>query len=807
MSMDTKALNYQTDPLTVINRIADALYQSSGFDQALQDAMKAIQDYTNADMVTFLAVNEETASLELRASENLVQSEIYQRPFLIEGSLSGLTIARQEIITSADIANDERIEPDVREALDQLGLHFIISMPIMYQAKAIAVTNLFYRNMPDIPDRAYETLLAIGKILGSALANSELAEKTTPTAPLANSIDALEIVSNLSQKMLVTADADEMLTEALQTAVMALNVTSAYISAFDEEEMLETVITEYFSDAANDRERQSDLGVPYGIGDGYENRLEMLKSSQYYIEEINDDELPDEVKKHLEKYGACTVLGVPLIVKDKLVGLLDLWESRESRIFTDSEITIACAIANQIAVSLDNIQLFEQTKQELEDRLIVERTLQESEAEARAFQEKLHLLQKVNIELAKSESLTELYKQVIVLGRENLGFDRLGLLLYDHETKTMSGTFGTDDKGNLNDERDFSKVVDESAILEVIERKDSFYLVESGDLRQADKVIGKGWNAMAVLWYEDQPLGWLAADNFLKKEPLSQNLMELMRLYASTVANLIVRQQSEDDLRLQEEAARAYQLKLQALQEVSIELAETQTFDELYRQAIVLGQQKLGFTRLGLLLYDEESSHMKGTYGINAKGKIVDERKLDQDAGDTYRKVLTDKERLAVWEDVPLYSDGKIVGEGWNGIAVIWNGNKGLGWLATDNMISQLPPNQQQLDLLVLYGNVIGHIMAQKESGRRLQERETLLKIVLDTIPQTVFWKDRNSVYLGGNANFAKDLGFDSPEALIGKSDFDAPFTEEEVEFFRMVDRRVMDSNQAELNIIEPQNA
>ena len=57
MSNNTKALNYQTDSLTVINRIADALANGSSFDQAIQDIMHAIQNYTNADMLTFLVAD------------------------------------------------------------------------------------------------------------------------------------------------------------------------------------------------------------------------------------------------------------------------------------------------------------------------------------------------------------------------------------------------------------------------------------------------------------------------------------------------------------------------------------------------------------------------------------------------------------------------------------------------------------------------------------------------------------------------------------------------------------------------------
>ena len=82
---------------------------------------------------------------------------------------------------------------------------------------------------------------------------------------------------------------------------------------------------------------------------------------------------------------------------------------------------------------------------------------------------------------------------------------------------------------------------------------------------------------------------------------------------------------------------------------------------------------------------------------------------------------------------------------------------------------------------------------------------EQLLQQVMDSIPQFIFWKDRNSVYLGGNEKFARAAGVDSPADLIGKDDRDLVWKPEETEWFRTVDRRVMESGKPERNIVEPQ--
>lgn len=47
-----------------------------------------------------------------------------------------------------------------------------------------------------------------------------------------------------------------------------------------------------------------------------------------------------------------------------------------------------------------------------------------------------------------------------------------------------------------------------------------------------------------------------------------------------------------------------------------------------------------------------------------------------------------------------------------------------------------------------------------------------MLKLILDTIPQPVFWKDQNFVFQGCNAAFSIETGC-SQQAIIGKTDFD----------------------------------
>lgn len=81
-----------------------------------------------------------------------------------------------------------------------------------------------------------------------------------------------------------------------------------------------------------------------------------------------------------------------------------------------------------------------------------------------------------------------------------------------------------------------------------------------------------------------------------------------------------------------------------------------------------------------------------------------------------------------------------------------------------------------------------------------------MLRLILDTIPVRVFWKDRDSRYLGCNRLFAQDAGLDQPEDLIGLTDYDVSFRDHAVRY-RADDREVVESGVPKLGYEEPQTS
>jgi len=80
----------------------------------------------------------------------------------------------------------------------------------------------------------------------------------------------------------------------------------------------------------------------------------------------------------------------------------------------------------------------------------------------------------------------------------------------------------------------------------------------------------------------------------------------------------------------------------------------------------------------------------------------------------------------------------------------------------------------------------------------QLSESKNLLRTVIDTLPMRVFWKDRESRFMGCNTSFAQDMGVHNPQEVIGKTEAELLPTEQAAMYHRE-DLKVMDSGAPEM--------
>ncbi|HLP97395.1 MAG TPA: diguanylate cyclase [Sideroxyarcus sp.] len=94
-------------------------------------------------------------------------------------------------------------------------------------------------------------------------------------------------------------------------------------------------------------------------------------------------------------------------------------------------------------------------------------------------------------------------------------------------------------------------------------------------------------------------------------------------------------------------------------------------------------------------------------------------------------------------------------------------------------------------------------IAERKHAESALQKSNELLQSVVQNVPAGIFWKDRDSRYLGCNTQFAQEAGYTGPEQIIGKRDFDLVWAAQ-ADAYRADDKATMESGIAKLDYEEP---
>lgn len=242
-------------------------------------------------------------------------------------------------------------------------------------------------------------------------------------------------------------------------------------------------------------------------------------------------------------------------------------------------------------------------------------------------------------------------------------------------------------------------------------------------------------------------------------------VLDNANLYDSALMEIEQRKQAEErNLRFVDD--------MKSLQEIHMELSQVQESQQLYIQMIENTQRRLGLDRVGLFLLDDAGESLMGTYGVSPDGQVRDERYYREEVTLDHwiHEIVNAPNHTRLWEDAPLYDNHGEVGTGWKVASTLWNGQKAIGFLVCDNLLSSRPPRAYEVELVSLLGSTFGHLVERNRNESLLQESESRFRQIVENASDIIYRADTEGHFTYVNPTALNIMGFKDEAEVLGRN-------------------------------------
>ena len=288
--------------------------------------------------------------------------------------------------------------------------------------------------------------------------------------------------------------------------------------------------------------------LEYAFEDGqriYDDELLPLFTplNKYLIDTRQPIVINENSIEEAERYGLKIVKGtqepksmifVPFGTGTRVNGAFSLQNMERENAFAESDVRLLQTLAGSMGIALENARLSQEIQNELSQQI----QAKEKEEHRRLILEKV---------ITTGQHVTEVHDVRTTLMRiwhgvhDDLGFDRLGLYLFNRERISVDGTFGTNDQGEMIDEWDTSISLREDTqaarfFLQVIEKPDSILLTHTydSDYNIPDGHVMSGVKDFAAIgaWAGAKPVAVICVDHKITGRRITEEQLEGLRLFA-----------------------------------------------------------------------------------------------------------------------------------------------------------------------------------------------------------------------------------------------------------------------------------
>ena len=335
--------------LQTLARFTGLVSMSLDGDEILARIATAAAQLIDTRLVALWVADETACTLELRAfsDEKLGAGYPHRRLAYGDGGAGWVAVNRRPLHID-DLSRDTRVHN--RDWFATHGLRSAYAVPIIHGDSLLGVLALFAGQPFALTCEDDDLIETFAAQAAGAIRNASLLAESERRR------HAAEALVQLSRLCSETIDLDTVARRVVESVRTLLGVEeSALYRVVPESGDLEAVAL------SGEGEQALGIGTVFPRGTGVVglvvNERRPIASSNFF-EDPRVTHAP-AIRGRLEGVSYRAILGVPLLVKDRVIGALAACAA-EGRVFSDDEVRLAQAFADQAALVLENAHLFDE---------------------------------------------------------------------------------------------------------------------------------------------------------------------------------------------------------------------------------------------------------------------------------------------------------------------------------------------------------------------------------------------------------------------------------------------------------------
>ncbi|MEJ2207412.1 MAG: GAF domain-containing protein [Anaerolineae bacterium] len=460
-----------------------------------------------------------------------------------------------------------------REPHAQAGIRSWLGIPLLFGDRLIGMLALDKRQPHFYSQEHARLAMAFAAQAAIAIHNARLYLETQER------LRDLSLLFDASAALSTTLDVDRVLETIARHIRAALNTQGCAISLWaPERDELVTLL-----DHSDNPEwwEPEPAGTVYTL-DNYPTTRQVLTSRQPKVIQASDPGADPSERAWMLAENVKSLLMVPMVVRDKVVGLLELMEAQAERVFTPTEISLCQTLANQAAAALDNARLFQETEvraREMEALVAVSRAMTTLELDDVLDSIAENALQAANTEISSVYLLEE---GTTLVPRSVRGINW-------KELETASFKVGEGTIGRVAESGQPLVVQNTTAEQAFVPKTGAAHVIH---------------NVLTVpLIVKKRVIGTLEVCNKAKEGDFTQTDQRLLTAFADQAAIAI------ENARLYQEISHHLE-EVQILNKVAQAATSTLDFDEVIRRGVAALFGVRNFERVNILLLEQETHEL-----------------------------------------------------------------------------------------------------------------------------------------------------------------------------------------------------